>query len=90
MTVEKSGVKIAVERSDAFAVRNANWKVTFEKLSGNKRIVVTKKGDVKLRVGLKAGKTYKAKVKVTAAGNGTYAAKSTVVTLKVKAKKHLS
>ena len=70
----------------AFAVKNAEGKVTYKKLKGNSKIRVNKKGKVTVKKGLKKGKTYSVKVKVTAAGNTNYKEKSKKVTLKIKIK----
>ena len=84
ITVE-SGKKTKVKRADAFKVKRPKGKVTFKKLKGNRKIVVTKKGAVKTKPGLEAGKTYRVRVKVTAAGNKTFTKKSKIVVLKVRA-----
>jgi hypothetical protein len=70
----------------AFKVKKAVGKVTYKKLSGNKKITVSKSGKIKVKKGLKKGKTYKVKVAVTAAGDGNTFAKTKNVTVKVKVK----
>jgi hypothetical protein len=61
--------------------------VTFKKLKGSKKITINATtGKIKVKKGLKKGKTYKVKVKVTAAGNDNYLAGSKTVTFKVKVK----
>lgn len=70
--------------SKVIAVSNAQGKVTYKKISGNKKILINNKiRKVTLKKGLKKG-TYKVKVKVTAAGNSDYKAKSKTVTFRVK------
>ncbi|MBQ3282200.1 MAG: hypothetical protein IJH41_07340, partial [Eubacterium sp.] len=60
-------------------------KVTFKKSKGDKRITVSKKGQVKVNKKLKAG-TYKITVKATAKATKNYkkATKKAVITIKVK------
>ena len=61
-------------------------KLSYRKISGNKKIVVNKKtGKVTIKKGLKAG-NYKVKIKVIAAGNTTYKAghKTVTVTIRVR------
>ena len=70
----------------AITVKKAKGKVTYKKLKGSsKKLSVTKTGKIKVKKGTKKG-TYKIKVKVTAKGNSSYAAKSKTVTIKVKVK----
>ena len=90
MTVKAKTVKAkskkatTFKKAKAFTVKKAKGKVTFKKVSGNKKISVTSAGKVAVKKGLKKGKTYKVKVMVTAAGNDNYLAKAKTVTLKVK------
>ena len=73
---------------EAFTVQNAQSAVTY-KATANvtadamKHVTVAKNGKVTVKKGTKAG-TYKLKVKVTAAGNDEFKAKSKTVTLTVK------
>ena len=60
--------------------------MTFKKAKGNDKITVGKAGKVTVKKGLKAGKTYKVKVKVTAAGNANYKKATKAATLKVRVK----
>ena len=61
--------------------------VTYEKVSGNKKIKINNKtGKVTVKKGIKKG-TYKVKVKVTVAGNDNFEATEETVTFKVKIKK---
>ena len=68
------------------ASSSGNGKITYKKLSGNKKIRISSKGKVTVKKGLKKGKTYKVKVRVTAAATSTYAKEAVTVTLKVKVK----
>lgn len=76
-----------IKKAKAFAIKNAKGKVSFKKVSGNKKISINKKtGNITVKKGLNKG-TYKLKVKVTAAGNTTYKPKSKTVTVKIKVQK---
>ena len=68
----------------AFTVKKNQGKVTYKKASGNSKITVSKAGKVTVKKGLKKGKTYSIKVKVTAAGNANYKKGTKTATLKVK------
>ena len=60
--------------------------LVFSKKSGNKKITISKSGNVTIKKKIRRG-TYKVKVKVTASGNGNYLASSTkTVTFKIKVK----
>jgi endo-1,4-beta-xylanase len=76
--------KTKIKAKKAFTVKNNKGKVTYKKMSGNSKIKVSNKGKVTVKKGLKKGNTYKVKVKVTAAGNSNYLAKTKYVYLKVK------
>jgi hypothetical protein len=80
----KAKKKTIIKKAKAFTVKKAQGKVTFKKTSGNKKITVSKAGNVTVKKGLKKGKTYKVKVKVKAAGNDNYKSAAKTVTLKVK------
>ena len=67
-------------------VKKGQGKVTYKKLSGNKKIVVSKTGKVTVKKGLKKG-TYKVKVSVKAAGNDKYNPITKKVTFTIKVKK---
>ena len=67
------------------ATINGQGKVTFKKVSGNKKIKISKAGKVTVKKGLKKG-TYKVKVKVSIAATGNYTAASTTKTIKIKVK----
>lgn len=69
------------------SVNGAKGTVIYQKKSGNKKITINKKtGKVTVKKGLKKGKTYKVKVKVTAAGNRTYQSGTKTATFKIKVK----
>ena len=82
-TVRKKTQKFP--KTKAFAVSKSKGKVTFHKLSGNKKIAVSSSGGVTVKKGLKKG-TYRVKVRATDSGSAGFLAKSITVTLKVKIK----
>ncbi len=82
----KAKKKTVIKKSKAFTIKNAIGKLSFKKLSGNKKTAISKAGKITVKKGLKKGKTYKLKIKITASGNANYYAKSKTVTLKVKVK----
>ena len=83
----KASKKTTFKKSKAFTIKKAKGKVVFKKTKGNKKITINKKtGKITVKKGLKKGKTYKVKIKVTAKGNTVYKAKSKTVTIKVKVK----
>ena len=61
--------------------------VTFKRIGGNKKIKVSKAGVVKVPKGLKKGKTYKVKVKATAAETENYLPATLKKTIKIKVRK---
>ena len=73
-------------KTKAFTITKAQGTVSFKKVSGDKKITITKAGKITVKKGLKKGKTYSFKVKVTAAGNNNYKAGSKTVTVKIKVK----
>ena len=82
----KAGKKVTLKRSKVLTVKNAIGKVTYAKLSGNKKITVKSNGKVVVKKGLKKKKTYKVKVAVTAAGDSSYGPKTVTKVFKVKVK----
>ena len=82
----KAKKKTTIAADKAFTVTDPVGEVSFYKESGNAKITVAKAGKVTVKKGLKKGKTYKAKVLVTAAGDSQYAPATKTVTLKVKVK----
>ncbi|MBQ7504431.1 MAG: starch-binding protein [Ruminococcus sp.] len=84
----KANKKTVIKKSKAFTIKKAKGKVVFKKVKGDKKITINKKtGKITVKKGLKKGKTYKFKVKVTAKGNTAYKAKSKTVTVKIKVTK---
>ena len=81
--VKKKNQTITAKK--AITVSKNQGKVTYKKLSGNKKITVSKAGKFTVKKGLKKG-TYKVKVNVSAAGNKNYKAGSKTVTVKVRIK----
>lgn len=82
-TLKKKNVTIAAKK--AFTVKKTVGKVTYKKVSGNKKIIISKAGKIMVKKGLKKG-NYKIKVKVTAAGNKSYKTKSKTVALTIAVK----
>ncbi len=78
-----------VKAAKAFTVKKAQGKVTYKVAkwgkNAKKYVRVASNGKVTVRKGARKG-TYAVKVKVTAAGNANYKAKSKTVTLKVRVK----
>ena len=83
----KAKKNTTIKKAKAFTIKNAKGTVTFKKASGDKKITINKKtGNITVKKGLKKGKTYSLKVKVSAAGNTAYKAGSKTVTVKIKIK----
>ena len=83
----KAKKNTTIKKAKAFTIKNAKGKVTFKKASGDKKITINKKtGNITVKKGLKKGKTFKLKVKVTAAGNTAYKPVTKSVTVKIKIK----
>ncbi len=74
-----------VKASKAFSVSKATGKVTYKKVSGNKKISVARSGKITVKKGLKKG-TYKIKVRIRAAGSSTCQPAAKTVTLKIRIK----
>lgn len=95
MTVRAKNIKIKaakvkkkkqyVSKAKAFSIKKAQGSVEFIKLSGSKKVTISKKGRITVKKGTKKG-TYKIKVRVTAAGNSQYEKGSKTVLLKIKIK----
>ena len=84
-TVSYKKVKKANQIIAPVTVKNAKGKVSYEKLSGSKKIYLKKSGKIAVLKGAKKG-TYTVKIKVTAKGNAQYKAASRKVTVKIKVK----
>ncbi|MBE6471550.1 MAG: hypothetical protein E7000_07605 [Coriobacteriaceae bacterium] len=84
----KAKAKTTIKAAKAFKVKKnvSKGKVTYAKVSGNKKITVSKSGKITVKKGLKKGKTYTVKVKASSKATKNYKAASTTVTLKVKVK----
>ena len=77
--------KVTVKK--AIKVTGAKGIVTFKKLSGSKKLTISKKGVITVRKGkYKKGKVLKMKVRVTASGNAKYTGSSKTVKVKIKIK----
>jgi hypothetical protein len=86
--VKKSKVKKKAQKlaaSKVMTVSKQQGKLTYAKVSGSKKLTITKAGKVTVKKKTKKG-TYKMRVKVTAAGNANYKAGSKTVTVKVRVK----
>ncbi|HAM15698.1 MAG TPA: hypothetical protein DCP91_07550, partial [Eggerthellaceae bacterium] len=83
----KAKKKTVAKKAKAFVVKNAKGKVRFYKVKGHAKILVKQNGKVVVKKGLKAGKTYKVKVLVVAAGDKSHAPATKIVTCKVKVSK---
>lgn len=75
-----------VAKTKAFVIKNAKGSVIFKRISGNKKITISKSGKISVKKGLKKGKTYSVKIKVSAAGTNNFKKASKTVTVKVKDK----
>ena len=82
----KAEKTMSFSKSKAFNVSKAQGKVTFKKISGNKKITITKTGKITVKKGLRKGKTYSFRVKVTAKGNSNYKSGSKTAAVKIKIK----
>lgn len=71
---------------EAFTTKNEKGWVTFKKISGNKKIVVSQLGIIHFIKGLKKGKTYILKVKATDQGNYKYKSVTKKATVIIKMK----
>lgn len=89
-SVTLSGDKLAagkqtIDKKKALTVKNAKGTVTFKKVKGSDQILVNKStGKITVKSGLKPGKQYSVKVKVTAAGNNNYKSGSETATVTIK------
>lgn len=70
----------------AIIISNNQGTVTYKKLSGSKKLKISKKtGKITVKKGTKKG-TYKIKVQVTVSGNGNYNGLTKTITVKIKVK----
>ncbi len=82
----KSNKKKVINLNKKLKFKNKKGNLTYKKKSGNKKITVSKKGKLTVKKGLKKGKTYTVKVRVTDNGNNTFNKKSKTVRIKIKIK----
>ena len=81
----KAAKKTRIKAKKAFSVTKAKGKLSYAKVKGSKKITVNKKtGRIIVKKGLKKGRVYKVKVRITAAGNANYIKKFKVVKVRVK------
>ncbi len=86
-TVKKSKLKKAKQTVKAITVKKAKGTVSYKKVSGSKKLTISKKsGKITVKKGKYKKSTLKIKVKVTAKGTKTYKSKSITKTVKVKVK----
>ena len=91
-TIKAKKLKKKSLKVKALKVKNAVGKVTFKKVKKGttkkiyKKVKVTNKGILKFKKGKYKKKTYKIKVKIRAAGNANYLAKTLTKKVKVKIK----
>ena len=82
----KSNKKKVINLNKKLKFKNKKGNLTYKKKSGNKKITVSKKGKLTVKKGLKKGKTYTVKVRVTDNGNYTFNKKTKTVRIKIKIK----
>ena len=71
-------------KNKTFIIKKAHGKVTFKKVSGNKKITITKSGKITVKKKLKKKKTYSIKVQVKASGTKYYKSIAKTVNVKIK------
>lgn len=85
-TVKYKTVKKKAVNMSKVAVKGAKTKYTYKKVSGSKKLTISKStGKIKVKKGTKKG-TYKIKVKVTAQKSANYRAAVKTTTIKVRVK----
>ena len=82
----KASKNTTISKARAFKVKGAKGKLKFKKISGNKKIKIASNGKVIVKKGLKKGRTYSVKVKVTAKGDANYKENIKKVKLKIRVK----
>ena len=82
----KAAKKTTLKAGALYSVKNKKGAVSYKKSSGDKKFTVAKNGNITVSKGLKKGRTYTVKVKVTSAGNEFYRACTRTVTFKIKIK----
>ncbi len=84
-TMKAKAAKYAECKTTKLSYKNNKTEVTFKKVSGSKKIDVSKHGKIVVKKGTKKG-TYSIKVKATAKATSLYDSASTTKTIKVKVK----
>lgn len=84
-TVKAKALKKGKVTVSAVTVKNAEGKLCYKKLSGSKKLTVTKNGKITVKKGTKKG-IYRIKIKITAKGNSRYLENSVTRTVKIKVK----
>lgn len=84
-TVKRKAIKKKAQYLSALKVSGAKGTKTFTKVSGSKKLTITKSGKIKVKKGTKKG-TYKIKVKLASAATANYKYASTTRTITVKVK----
>ncbi len=74
-----------ITKAKAFAITNAKGAISFKKVGGSARLLISKAGKITVRPGTKKG-SYKIRVAVTAAGTAAYKAGTRRVTVTVTVK----
>ncbi|MBQ3904094.1 MAG: hypothetical protein II744_03870, partial [Eubacterium sp.] len=82
--VKTTAKSTAFKAKNLYSVKNKNGKVSYKISKKVKGISVAKNGNITVKKGLTAGKTYSVKIKVTDAGNAKYAKVTKTVTIKIK------
>ena len=84
-TLKASKVKKKAKYLAVLKANGVKGKKTFKKMSGSKKLTITKTGKIKVKKGTKKG-TYKIRVKLTSAATANWKAKSVTKTIKVVVK----
>ncbi len=84
-TVKAKSLKNGKVTVSAVTVKNAEGKLCYKKLSGSKKLTVTKNGKITVKKGTKKG-IHRIKIKITAKGNSRYLENSVTRTVKIKVK----
>ena len=83
----KAKQKTTFKVAKVLTIKKAKGTKVYKKLSGSSKVSINSRtGKLTVKKGLKKGKTYKIKVRVTAKGNTAYKAGSKTVTVKIKVK----
>lgn len=91
-SVKLKALKKKNQKVKAITVKNAKGRVTYAKVKKGssaklfKKVTINKKGVISIKKGKYKKGNYKIKVKITAAGNKNYSAKTVTKTIKIKIK----